>query len=486
MYTLAEIISLAEENRGFVLPIFSYSKSNLSYAQNLDIYGNIKSFIAIADSGEMRLPHTPPAISLEVGDRGVLCFIDDSDTLHIGSVEEMREKLSHIEISSPFLSIEVSSLLNNKSMHKSAITECSSYFSSERIRSSWISREKKSFSSSQIKDRPADEKKNNNRDLLIAYEEISSNFDHEKWNSIWLRLWKQGFEKRKLADLASLRIDTGRAPGRDGPALFSEILNEKFGRQYAEKAMQCLEKSGLDSDNWVQLYGMLARMISDRERMRNAAMQALRASAASKSTHKWRWLSLARRMNNETRYDDHGHQSMMSISISYLENNRGLSNDAAEVTLLPFMHYAKDHSIIYKSAFDWVTSSQRSTNAWSEIYIKLLEIDDNPQLVKAGIEWLQNLGGNVISWRQVWRRLEKYVDRKSHRELAIDWLRRARWDMGVWVIVFQELIEESDHAEKLQLREISASWINGGFGNQRNRTRMRQVHAYLDAILGDQ
>lgn len=439
----------------------------------------------MADSSEMRLPHTPPAISLEVGDRGVLCFIDDSDTLHIGSIEEMREKLLSIEISSPFLSIEVSSLLNNRSMHKSALTECSSYFSSDKIRSSWISREKKSFFSSQIKDRPADKEAINNKDLLRAYEEISSNFDHEKWNSIWLRLWKQGFEKKNLADLASLRIDTGRAPGRDGPALFSEILNEKFGRQYAEKAMLCLEKSGLDSDNWVQLYGMLGRMTSDRERMRNAAMQALRASAVSKSTNKWRWLSLARRMNNETRYDDHGHRSMMTISISYLENNRGLSNDAAEVTLLPFMQHAKDHDVIFKSAFDWVINTQRSTNAWSEIYIKLLEIDDSPQLVKAGIEWLQNLGGNVISWRQVWRRLEKYVDRKSHRKFAIDWLRRARWDMGVWVIVFHELIEDSDYAEKLQLRDISTNWVNGGFGNQRNRTKMRQAHAYLDTILSN-
>ena len=482
MYTLTELIPLADSVRGFIMPIFTSSKSNFSYVQNLDVFGNVKNFMRIDEKSSTRLPHPPPPISLDIGDRGILAFIDDDELLHIGNIEQMKSILASARVESPFLTIEVASILNNKEMHKSALMECASFFKSETTRKSWITREKQNFVSSQIKT-PADKSAEDiNEKLQGIYEEILYNLDHEKWNSIWLRLWKQGFDKRKLSDLASLRIDSNRPPGRDGPTIFSEILDQKSGRQFLEKALFCVELSRRDSESWIRLYGMASRLGANRERMRDIAMQVLQSSIDVRSPEPWRWLNLARRLNSETRFSEVERQRMMEISIQYLERNSYISNDAAETTILPYLDYAHKYRIIFDSAYRWATSNQRSTNAWCEIFLKILEIEPNPELVTVGMEWIQNLGGNVIRWRQVWKRLEKYTDRDTHRFVAIAWLRRARWDMGVWVIVFHELLEDSNAVEKMDLLEIANRWIDAGFGNRRSRAKMRQAKDYLEAI----
>jgi len=482
VYTLTELVPLADSPRGFIMPIFASSKSNFSYVQNLDVFGSVKNFMRIDEKGNTRLPHSPPPISLDIGDRGILAFVDDDDILHIGNIEQMKKILLSARVESPFIMMEVSSILNNRDMHKSALMECASYLKSESTRKSWMTREKLNFVSSQIKIPSSKSIEDTDEKLQVIYEEILYDLDHEKWNSIWLRLWKQGFDKRKLSDLASLRIDSNRLPGRDGPTIFTEIVDQKFGRQYLDKAINCLELSRLDSEYWIRLYGTVSRLGASRERMRDVAMRILQLSIDAKSPEPWGWLHLARRINAETRFSESERQRMMEISIQYLERKSYISNEVAETTILPYLDYAHKYRTIFESGYRWATSSQRSTNAWCEIFLKLLEIEPTPELIHVGLEWVQNLGGNVIRWRQVWKRLEKYTDRETHRFIAIAWLRRARWDMGVWIIVFHEVMEDSNAVEKIELLEIANRWIDAGFGNRRSRAKMRQAKDYLEAI----
>ncbi len=479
-YNLVEVRKFSGCPYGFCLPIFSRKGSNDAYAQNLDISGRVVEFLPVDTSTFDKIDILPPPHVTDVGLKGFLAFHHEDGQLFVLHLDELREALMGIGIANPFVAVELSALLNDRDLQHLAIRECADVFGNAGIIANWARREKKLFRVVEEALQDISDIYEPEYDALSEdFAKLQSEFSLKDWTEIWIRLWGQGYKRKELVGLASLRLDQDYGFYGDAPKIFLLILDFDDSDFVIKHALKALESSRITDDFWRTLFNRLGNISSrNRKLLTEIASSGLRQELQQNNPSSRVWVSL---WSSAFSYEDRAREAW-SLAIDYVEKLPTLTSDAAGILVYPFRQYDSEFEPFFRKTRDWVVRYPRSTVVWSTLFLKVVERDKSYDLIDIGVDWLSRSGGNLTSWVNIWSKFHGLIDEELRRDLAMQWLSRARLDMRSWVDIFLLMFENASIAEKEKLKNLGKMWLRSGYGSRASHRKIEQAVRYLESL----
>ena len=477
-YSLVEFYGILNDKPGFIIPVFSRPGSNLSFAQNLDASGKISSFQTFSTVGFSRISHIAPTIELEVGEEGLLGFIDDSGQFFQGTLRAMPDILLGAYINNPICLLQVSSLRQDKAAFYEAVDACSDFIGLGRDNNFWKEREKVTFD----KIFKLFEEDNFEDDYSLDdenFKNLENYFNDPEWRNKWIKLWNKNYKRKSLIGLAILRYEGGHDLLGESGDIFSLILDIDRSDFVTKRVFSWLYDSKNITFSWFNLYHKLFRLSLVKNDLLDLAVFKLNDIKSTNESYSDYYFRLYHFIYY--RYDIN---YMRNLGVNIISNQISITDAAVRNVVLLLKNDDDSFNQIYPHTRRWLESKMTSTLMWAEVYLAVFKSKYDQHLISMGEHWLEHYGGNTNSWISVWAIHGGIIQGRRWVELATLWLSRARWDLKSWPNVFYELVRTHDekHLNINNLTLIGNRWLNSGFGTQSSRSKIRKYVEYLSNI----
>jgi hypothetical protein len=483
MYNLVELRQIGTLEYGFCLPVFSKSGSNDAYVQNLDAFGRVADFLPIDISCFPKIEQLPPPLATDIGLLGLLAFQQEGGVLLVMDYDSLREELTGVQISDPFVALEVAALLKSKKLQNAAIQDCKLVLGNGGSITRWANRESKLFRASETMFEKAAKTHEEPQDKFLSdFTKLEKQFGSEDWTETWLKLWSQGYRRNELVGLAAFRLDQGFDFGYDGARIFHLILEFDKSDFVVAHAIKVLSVARSIDEYW---RGLFAQLINNsykrRKELVEIAYSALERALPDIRAGSRQWVSV---WNSVSHYSSERRKSWI-LAAEFVRSISALNANVAHHLVYPYRNSDEEFEPFFPRTREWILQTSRSTVLWSSLFLSVLERDKSVEVVEKGVEWLGQLGGNLTSWKDVWNAYRGLIDERARRELAFSWLARARWNMRSWVEVFMVLLEGSPPAHRRRLKVLGAQWLEAGYGSVASRKQVQQAIRYLESLKGE-
>ena len=470
LYTCTALYSLESSRKGFLFPAFSREGSNELYLQDLSLSGRIISFLLI-DTREMySVNKYPPAIRMRVGEMGLLAFLDDRGELEIGIPSILAASINVAQVNDPFSKLEIASLKGDRQMQRQALSACAERFTDDQTSISWMNREKRLFR----KELETPEQSSSSfQDDLFSLERdfslLEENKVDEEWVRRWLRLWGQGFDRRRLTGIAILRQDSGHHFRDSGLEVFWTILNEGFEPSSAERALNVLQSTKLTNSGWARLYTLLFyRYQKHRRDVEKLAFNKLEESLKLRDEDTTQWTVVWSLLMRHLLEND----KLLSLAVDFLRAHNYIDLSVARTILTPVVRNPRFSKDVADITVDWLRKNVRSETVWVDLFLAYTEYQESEQALELGLHWCKTLGGNLASWKEVWHIYREKIPAHDYGLIGLDWLQRARKDMRSWVEVYVELSKRRSISKEKVFQNLGQHWLDVGYGTTSTRRKM--------------
>lgn len=480
-FVCTALYSIEKSRSGFLLPAFSAPESNDTFFQDLSIDGRVERFIRVDTANLFHVPMLPPALNVSIGDFGLLAFLDDNGALEIGIPVELARAIEANAVSDPIVRMELASLRADRVMQKRALRDCREKFAGEQRFASWAKREKRLFRKviqdfSNEKPGVDETEARLNKEFL----EIEADLRDKGWTQRWLRLWGQGYERRRLVGIAYLRQDSNISFDADGPEVFRIILDSEWSLEARQRSLDVLKSTPIEASGWFALY-MLAYYRSGvlREDVFRVGLGALNNWLSEKNRKgQPQWISLWQ-FHLRT---GQAREEVRHLGVDFIRQVEVITVSVARNVLVPLARNEQSFEFIEDHILNWVAYNVRSDTVWASLFISSYKFGPVNFLHEIGIDWLRDLGGNLTQWIDIWHLYRNRISDEEYVFLGINWLGRARKDMRSWADVYFELFEDFSRMRDERIVQLGVEWMNSRQGNKSNRRKMSQVLEYMHAL----
>jgi len=468
----------------FVIPVFGIPGSNMNCVQDLSLDGRVKSFHQFDAELFFPVPVFPPAISIEVGDDGLLAFWKDESTVWIGSAYQIKSNMNNLADSDlpPFIAVEVSTFVGDESRLESATQRAAVQLSNLEYRDVFISStiKRAKFISSLIEEQSSKSNVDPEESLEGLLDKLRSDLTDNNWAKLWCRAWGQ-FDKQILADI--LRWKISFRFGQEGQKECVETIAFSSGSIGRDLVVQWL------SDNldirygwpsiWLRTYSYSSKILDNLQRVGLKYLD-IRADGGDRYSIDHQWCMLWSRLWREGA----DRPELETVALRALRTPMVHADSFVRMVLKPLRLSIGETEEITEYLSRWL-SSPHVYRVWVETFIEMNgELGEVSKIRSAGIEWLRRLGGGMNMWEKLWDLLKRSLSKSESISLAEDWLVRSRKDLTSWPSVFSKTLQELDQSPSPKLVSAAKAWIEEGSRAGRSNDLIEAVASGTFPTLG--
>jgi hypothetical protein len=478
-FRLSGYLSPAKEPPTFVIPTFSRLDRNEVFVQDLTDSGLVNSFALVDIELFYPVPAIPPHIIIKENEPGLLAYWADQGKILIGVATTFKEAIRSEVSSEPFAELELAALLEDEDRVAEAAKQIATELGSGAVANRWRQRELAALQGRKTANKskgpsftdPEDEAKE------AAFQRLINEPNASSWGEQWNNLWKQGYKRTNLEQIALWWIELGPGQSESGGAVLGALLRGSRDTRVDEHVEEWLRTYSITNASWLPVWNALQ---SSRNRPSIAfpiAIEKLRDSAASVlMSYQWCfiWRSLWRSQFERP--------ELIRIAEASADNGRVVTRVFVESVLLAILSTASGGPAIAATAGRWLQQRPQSTVLWAEIFLRTVE-RDFPSLLAVGRFWLSHHGGNLNRWYDIWQSLREYLSPREWSDLAISWLYRARWDLTAWPKVFNSLATTRLAGDQLlRLRNVGTRWTHVYGTYTPKKGKIEKALSYLDTL----
>lgn len=440
----------------FLIPYFSSDRSNHLFAQELNTDSCIRAFRPIDLNHYTMRVDLVTEIGVDVGDDGIIAFVDPSGSIVTEPVQMARSSLRSASFGSnlsAFRQIDICYFLGDFAALNDAINRAASAFARADIGKAWKKVERTAAKHAKAAAHRA----------AIDIEAVIGSFVGDAALDNWIKAWR-AFGPRDWLLTEGLRL----AFEQSGSA------NARF--RIAHHVITGLSAPAIPVDT--------------RELLRENIRSWLVSDAMRTDSEIWAKVWLAAEQEGNILFDQYlqaGFNYLDSTPFGYQPRNswtrlwkvlwqRGIGDQEAlaklaEEVLKTYGHSAHgrrlvavlgdfiDQSRIADVLARWIIEDDRRDSQWASTYLAVLssEYRGSKEFVELGVEWLKRDLGNLKKWAKVYEEVSKYRDENEMLEIARSWVLRANSDMNIWPEFASKVFRAY---EDPKVRDLIASWLS--------------------------
>jgi hypothetical protein len=245
-----------------LVPIFSYSRSNVPYVQSMDEFLLIRSFSPFYDAEEFELISMSSELSVDVDQPGIIAFRENCGRIFAGNIESVfsyyEEHLNH-DGGSPLLRMQIGRLVEESRAKQYDLIKAVgvSFFRSEKQKEFWVDsglmilQKEKSFwdvinqsrdKKKKLKIEPI--KSHWDREQLIAALSQSRYYSYSNWSNLWFSLLRIAPNDERVLEVAKKwlysQVSGDSAPSGARDVLCAVIDLSHFSAAYDDSLYEFL------------------------------------------------------------------------------------------------------------------------------------------------------------------------------------------------------------------------------------------------------
>lgn len=482
-YFLASVNAYTAVRPCFGIALFSKHQSNRTFAQDLDISGNVRRFLDFdtanfSDAGII----APPPFSLELGDKGIFVILGTFQIDFLGNIDDLKDHFEEFQYVGTTLEIEAANLLGSYERLKNGLSELGWLSEPRDALKAWREAELSTFKAlSKLRKQQADDRETDYSALEKEFSFLTTDPESPEWAKTWLRLWQQSYKRQKLIRIACWRADSGYRPQPDGGAVYRLSLDYANDPNYVAKhCLLWLRLADYWSTDWLALATSLFGFKGFREKLVDVALKKLSANLDEKSFHAsaWRrlWQFCWTRLTNES--------TLLQYAEMYFDRVERISVRDGEL-LRNVLRSKGSISVFFRHISSWLIAYPRNSLTWADLYISAYQFRQTEELFKIGLHWLQEYGGTTNRWSVICKLLQSNISVENRTKMALNWLRRARWDLRSWPSVFcSSALAVRDVSVAQAFLSVGRSWMDQRPPWQRDRADVMKVCVHLTQNFG--
>lgn len=459
-----------------MIPYFGSPSSNQIYVQELDDQHRVSGFLLFEPAHFVDYMGPFPTASREIGDDGLLGFVDGSGKLLAGNAAEIRRALASYSFASDgsdaFFATEVMEFRGDRAGLDRAIDFASRRFVNVERGAHWKTRE---IATGRLS-APAPSSRASERDAILR--ELRETLIESDWVSRFAKAWDALGSSPDLGELALDWLSAGGSDRREAGHLFNTLLTRgKFDRAsnirlspptyVFELARRWIETMDYPGNAWARLWQKLKRQhqidpsFSNQLGMRFLNVNPGRSVERKRSTAAIGWMRVWRTLW-EKGYD-------RSLLIDLLPSHHdflSLSEFYRIIELLSAEPRYAGMAIDYLGA--WLDRSPRHSQRWPKVCLNaILRYENREYFIEQALRWLRVEGTNLPAWYSLWSGLRPYVEKNELVRIARGWLERSQLTLRIWPEVLADIIEMADTQIDERLRLQAQQWLQLGKRNGR-------------------
>lgn len=468
IYKLALFASLNPAPPCFVIPVFTTSTSNETFAQDLRVNGRIGTFMLFDPHDFLVVPSMAPAIERRPGESGLLGYWAEEGVVLCGTSSQLKSVLAEIKDmdgESPFVDVERATFLEDDQKLREATAAAAALFANESAQSSYYARVKRRVRLFQTL-REEDLHQDDDDDEEVSG--ILSVLEHEKDNQAWIKYWKDAWSRfygnSRLVNIACWRIMTAGL----GDEEFSVISDIRY---YGSENLQSLYSWWLANRAVEQFGWIIVWHLSDKAPeiySPQNAIEGLKLAFEQRSLRRQQWLLLAAWAKCFREFD--GDREAVA-SIARQNDGIGFHKEYfIDSVVMPVHLKVPNDKWSRDKLYSWFNEDSGSS-LWIRLFISYAPDILSPSgFIKSSVRWLRRYGTGTNRWYDLYQMVENDISEEESWSLRVMWLKSARKDLYSWPTVFESLADSARKENYTELAEIARSWKFRGRKSRQNAT----------------
>lgn len=470
-YQLVLYASLNPSPPCFVVPVFTTSSSNETFAQDLLASSRIKQFMPISLDEFTIVKATAPAFDKRCGESGILAFWVEEDEVVCGTSSQLKIILGeHDAISdSPFVAVELATFLEDDEYLRVAAGDATLLLSDPLAKTSYYSRVRKRISllHNLIEEelRPEDD---DSQELSVLIELLENEIESSIWAGYWYDGWRQFYGNPRLVDIARWRIMTFGLGDEEANVLVS--IRYAHSEHLLPFFKWWLESRQSGYPGWILVWHILNdnSTTSTTDHPSGEVVRALERIFDSENHRRQQWPLLSVWSTCFRRFPERSEQI---IDVAVRNNGRNFYPEYF-ISMMVLPIYQKNPNNLWagRKLEEWL-SKPKGSSAWIEIFmIHGREVLQSEAFVLVAVLWLRKYGRGTNRWVDLFNAIRPEIAVEESWNLRISWLNRARKDLYSWPDVFESLADDAGDENFKELGEIAKSWEFRGRDRRSNAT----------------
>ncbi len=466
-YQLALFASLNPKPPCFVIPVFTSTYSNSTFAQELYAGGRIRDFMPFLPDDFTIVDGTAPIIDRVVGEEGIIAFWFEDGEVACGTSTELKEVLRNADIlvNSPFAEVERATFLEDQELLINAAAVASPLLGNVTARQSYYERLKTRIRTlTNLRDSEAHSDEFEDRDILALIALLENEKDSQKWISRWQEGWSKFNQDDRLVDIARWRIMT-TGLGSDEVNILIHMAY-KSNKTLKELNLWWLNHRSVKYPGWVLVWDMVSDERKDFPQPIVVDALSLLFEGNFPNFNQWIMLNV-----------------WTNCFRTLLSERRRIINIAMKNGGNKFYYEYFVERIVWQVYLDdrrnaWANDtlkrwfmSVKGSSAWARMFASSgSEVLSEREFVDVATKWLRRYGRGTNKWFDIYKMVKHAFGREEDWNIRASWLNRARKDLYTWPEVFESLADDSGDENVRELAEIARSWQFQGRDQRSNDT----------------
>lgn len=458
-YVLSGFASLGIGKSSFLIPYFVSTGSNEIYVQDLDDSYIIARFLRFELTHYSAVQYFPPYIVKEVGDAGLLAFMDSNSSVYHGSKDELQENLHNSSLAADqnnFFKIDAFSFLNHQQGLQASITDAKNSISNAAIGEQWASGEilaARKYYQRQEEGRKFKDAKQSR--LSEGIERLLNDPNSSIWYRLWKSLWDLYPQHPRLLELAYWWIQRSPKERSGVPQVIMWIIDTDPDQKTAwELGRAWLRDVEVHRDPSMRLWLSLTWPGFYDLELLEIGIRLLQQAAARSEFDRRAWARVWRRVQGNL-----GENVELAELAELAYDPRNPNVDLIKKVLIEIVKWKTRPAWATYSLLKWLESATKVNNTWVDAYLTLLpERFKHEEFINLGLRWLEHGPPNLRKWKKLWTALSAPVandDLMFH--LARGWLHRANPEMYAWRDVMLILLRSKQYT--IDELELADEWL---------------------------
>lgn len=466
-YKLALFVSLNPKPPCFVIPVFTTTSSNGTFAQELYAGGRIREFMPFLPDDFTIVTATAPLTNVNVGEEGVLAFWFENGEVACGTSAHLKHILRNADvlIDSPFAEVERATFLEDHELLVDAAAAASPLLRNITARTTYHDRLKARLKTLiSLRDTETYSGTSEDRDISSLISLLENEKDSQKWISYWREGWSKFNQDDRLIDIARWRIMT-IGLGRDEVNILL-YMRYSPNESLKELSLWWLNNRSVKYPGWVLVWDM----VDDEGKsfppaiVTDALYLLFNGNFADRT--QWTMLNVW-----STCFRTFISEKKRIIDIA-IENDGRTFYYEYFIERIVCQIYLDDRSNAW--AADKLTRwfmSVKGTSTWARLFALIgNELLSAKDFNSVATKWLRKYGRGTNKWFEIYKMVNHAFAQDEDWNIRVSWLNRARKDLYTWPEVFESLADDSGDENVRELSEIARSWQFQGRDQRSNDT----------------
>jgi len=470
-YQLVLYASLNPSPPCFVIPIFTTSSSNDTFAQDLLPSSRIRQFMPFLLDEFTVVKATAPALDRRCGENGILAFWSEEDEVICGTASQLKDSLRNYEYisESPFVEVELATFLEDDDYLREAANKATQLLSDPSAKNSYYSRVRKRITLLRdLIDEELHPEDDDNQDISDLIDILEKETDSSAWSKYWHEGWRLFYGNSRLVDIARWRIMTFGLGDDEADVL----LNIRYSHsEHLESFYNWwIDHRKSDYLGWVLVWHILndnnSRSTTDHPAEEVA--RALERIFDSSFYRRQQWPLLSVWNTCFLRFPE---QSNRIIDIAVKNNGKSFYLEYFISMMVMPIYQKFPRNVWARDKIEEWLSKPKGSSLWIDLFmIHGRDIFSSKDFTLIAIVWLRKYGRGTNKWFDLFSMIKPDINSDESWNLRVSWLNRSRKNLYSWPDVFESLADDAGDENFKELSAIAKSWEFRGRNRRRNAT----------------